>query len=124
MRIMRFSEKVVILMGQAGETQMSLGVALGVSQTTVGRWMNGAKPRPKVIAKISAHFSIPVETLLDDNAVLKIQNQQDISQIGSPDSGALIGKQLAEKWRSLPKDERVKITDTIIDCLSKNVKLD
>jgi transcriptional regulator with XRE-family HTH domain len=124
MHIMRFSEKVMILMGQAGETQMSLGAALDVSQTTVGRWMNGAKPRPKVIARISAHFGIPVETLLDDNAVLKIQNQQDISQTNLSGSGALVGKQLAEKWRSLPKDERVKITDTIIDCLSKNVLLD
>jgi transcriptional regulator with XRE-family HTH domain len=122
MRIMRFGEKVIILMAQAGETQMSLGETLGVSQTTVGRWLNGAKPRPKVIAGISAHFGVPIEILLDDEADIPTQNQQNMSIAGTSGRSPATSMQLVEKWRGLPEKERVKITDKIIECLSKNIK--
>jgi transcriptional regulator with XRE-family HTH domain len=122
MRIMRFGEKVNILMAQAGETQMSLGESLGVSQTSVGRWISGAKPRPKVVAKISAHFGVPIEILLDDKAVLPTQITQSISAVGTTGNVSSAGEQLAEKWRRLPESERAKIADKLIDCLTKNIK--
>lgn len=91
---MRFGEKVILLMAQVGET-------LGISQTTVGRWINGARPRPEVIAGISAIFGVPIEILLDAEVNLTPQNQQDFSIVGATDSCSEASMELVEKWRSL-----------------------
>ena len=107
---------------QSGDTQESLGKAVGVAHTTVGRWLAGVRPRARIVAQISAHFGVPMEMLLDDDAALPAQFQQDQSTTNPTDKGASTGTLLVEKWRSLPKDERVKIADKIIDCLSKNMR--
>jgi transcriptional regulator with XRE-family HTH domain len=121
-QIMRFSDKLLALMIQSGDTQESLGKAVGVAHTTVGRWLAGVRPRTRIVAQLSAHFGVAVEILLDDDAVFPAQTQRGQSASSPTDKRSSAGAQLVEKWRSLPKDERVKIADKIIDCLSKNIK--
>jgi transcriptional regulator with XRE-family HTH domain len=119
---MRFSDKLQALMIQSGDTQESLGKAVGVAHTTVGRWLAGVRPRARIVAQLSAHFGVAIEILLDDDAVLPARYQQGQSTANPTDKESSTGTQLVEKWRRLPKDERVKIADKVVEYLSKNIK--
>ena len=65
---MRFHEKLERLMSRRGETQESLAKAVGVAQTSVGRWLEGSRPRARVAAKLSDYFGLSPEVLFDDRA--------------------------------------------------------
>lgn len=107
---------------QSGDTQESLGKAVGVAHTTVGRWLAGVRPRVRIVAQISAYFDVPIEMLLDDELDLPSQRQQAQSTTNIADKGLSAGTQLMDKWRRLPKDERVKIADKMVEYLSQNIK--
>lgn len=67
---MRFSEKLTRLMAQRRLTQGALAAALDVSQPSVGRWLNDAKPHRGTALLLAEYFQVPVEDLLDDGREL------------------------------------------------------
>lgn len=105
---------------QSGETQESLGKALGVAHTTIGRWLGGGvRPRPRVIAKAAEHFGVSFEMLQNDETSLPSLTRAELNSSNLSQSSTLSGTQLVEKWHQLPKDSRLKIADQLVDHLAK-----
>lgn len=48
-------------------TQLELGNALGISHTSVGRWLSGSVPHKRTVAQVATYFGVRVEDLLDDS---------------------------------------------------------
>lgn len=63
---MRFKEKIEWLMRDKGLNQETLASALELSQSTVSRWLNGAKPHRRIALNIAIFFNIDVDSLLND----------------------------------------------------------
>ena len=69
---MKFSEKLKRLMLAKGLTQEELGKELRVSHVSVGGWLRGSLPRPRILAQLSSYFGISPEILLDDTKDLPV----------------------------------------------------
>lgn len=67
---MDFSTKLKKIMFRRGLTQKAIGDYIGVDHTSVGRWLNGARPRPKAAAKLASLLNIDVEILINDELPL------------------------------------------------------
>lgn len=64
-----FQTKLKQLRERDGLSQVKLAALLGVSQSTVGMWESGRnKPTFAMLGKIAQVFSVPVGTLLEENA--------------------------------------------------------
>lgn len=78
---MTVSEKIVRLMAQNGLTQMALSEAVGVAQRSVSDWVNGSRPRPKMIRKLADYFKIPTSVLIDDKLSLDAEFSKYVMKI-------------------------------------------
>lgn len=59
-----FSNRLDFAMKVRGESPLSLSTKLGLSHTTVGRWLRGAKPGSEQIERISNSLSVNAHWLL------------------------------------------------------------
>lgn len=62
---MHFSENLSRLMRARALNQQQLADALGVRQTTVSRWENGAVPHKRTLRQLADFFEVAVDDLLD-----------------------------------------------------------
>ena len=67
MHFMRFQEKLRRLIAYRNLTQEELGNALGIAQTTVGRWLAGKSiPYDRTAQRLADYFGIDDSVLLND----------------------------------------------------------
>ena len=67
-----FRIKLKELRENKGLSQAAFAAEIGVGQSTVGSWENGArKPNLDTMKKLAAYFDIPVAVLLDDDSSRK-----------------------------------------------------
>jgi transcriptional regulator with XRE-family HTH domain len=62
----RFSDKIQSLMRKRRLTQLELGKDLGISHTSVGRWLSGSVPHKRTVAQLATYFGVSMDDLLDD----------------------------------------------------------
>lgn len=79
-----FSERLKELMGKADINQVELSRQIGVSESTVGKWILGkASPRMGTIQKLAAFFNVPNSYFLKSKDDLPLLNQRDEREIES-----------------------------------------
>jgi len=74
MHFMQLSEKLSIILSRKKLTQEQLGRAVGINQTTVGRWLkNETKPYERIARQLADYLGISYEELTDDDKGLPMQ---------------------------------------------------
>lgn len=64
---MSFSENLIRLQAERGETNYRLAKEIGVSQTSIKSWKDGIrKPFPRHMKAIADHYGVTVEELVKD----------------------------------------------------------
>ena len=65
---MKWTQKLLKLMDARNENQSILGDAVGVTSSTVGRWLNGsAQPKLREMVKLAEHYGITLDQLFREN---------------------------------------------------------
>lgn len=86
---MTLHEKVMALLGRKDITQQRLAERIGVSQSTVHRWKNGAEPEGANRDAINSFYSEVFDSADDDTATLP-RIIKVVGSIGADPSGAVI----------------------------------
>lgn len=73
--IVRFGEKITLLMKERRLTQTDVAAALDVAHTSVGRWCDGSVPHRRTTVRLAEFFGVEVDDLLDDRRTPKQINQ-------------------------------------------------
>jgi len=74
MHLMQLSEKLTLILSRKNLTQDQLGAAIGINQTTVGRWLkNETKPYPRIARQLAEYLGITYKELTDENTPLPAQ---------------------------------------------------
>lgn len=74
---MHLERKIALLMARSGDNQATLAERLRVSPSTVGRWLDGAKPRRTVLTQIASYFDIDANLLEDDTKSIFPDDESD-----------------------------------------------
>ena len=79
MHLVQLSQKLAHLIATRNLTQESLGDALGIAHTTVGRWLAGkSRPYPRVAHRLADYFGVSVEMLVNDKLALPLPTDQEV----------------------------------------------
>ena len=93
---MELHEKLYNLRKKNGYTQAELAEMLGVSRQSVSNWELGSiRPSTSRLKKLSELYSVPVESLLDDN--IEVQLHFDPIPCDTQDKNLEISKNLTEQ---------------------------
>ena len=67
---MSFSENLIRLQAERGETNYRLAKEIGVSQTSIKSWKDGIRrPFPRHMTAIAKHYGVTVEELVKEDVV-------------------------------------------------------
>lgn len=75
---MKFADKLRILLNDHGMTQSALAKKLGVSQPTVGYWLDGRRPYPPTAKRLADYFSVPLSDLMEDGRTLPVTSLREV----------------------------------------------
>jgi transcriptional regulator with XRE-family HTH domain len=86
-------------MRQRRLTQLELGKTLGISHTSVGRWLAGSVPHKRTVAQLAEYFGVTVEALLNESPLpgeVTAEERPEVGEAPAPISPDVLGAILAE----------------------------
>lgn len=60
-----FQDRLATLMKERKLSQAAIAKAMGIGQSTVSGWLNGAVPQPRMLRELSFHLAVPLSWLLE-----------------------------------------------------------
>lgn len=108
-----FRIKLKELRENKGLSQYAFAKEMGIAQSTVGSWENGArKPNVDTTKKIAKYFNVPVSVLLDDEPALRFDPSQNwIPVLGNVAAG--IPMEAIESFDSEDPDDWEQLDDNM-----------
>ena len=80
-----FSKKLRALLDKKNITQVELSKILGVSESTVGKWLlQKSMPRMTIIEKLASHFQVDKTYFFNDNDS-KLPDEKDLPELTAKD---------------------------------------